>query len=136
MSYKIRLFCDSCGATSPESDTLKNARQIAEAGGWQTVRHLGQHLCNPCALSVSNEKVTPPRRRTQEDIMRESWAAKVARMKIALNLRRSGKTLRDVGDAIGVSSSRAKQLISHGEIAELNGWAHPNPRLEGFSPKA
>lgn len=50
------------------------------------------------------------------------------RQRIALEMRRTGKKLHEIGDALGISTTRARQLIERAQfIEEQSAWAEGLP---------
>lgn len=132
MTYSVFLRCDTCGAESPEAPSTQEARLVAEKGGWFSVRHLGKHYCRACGVPVQSPPPAP--RRTWASLRAEQWAGKREKLKILLNLRRKGKTLRECGEAIGVSAERARGLLKQAEQAETRGWTYRDHN--GFFPNS
>lgn len=132
MSYTYLITCNGCRKESPKSQTLKAASEIAKNEDWVFVRHLGEHYCKDCATTAANED------RSKSVVAQlkssEIRAKKVERLKILLRIRESGKTVRECGEALGVSPGRAHQLIKEAEQMAARGWMAKNTAQDGTMP--
>ena len=80
------------------------------------------HHCPDCA--PKHKPTARAKNPTKEEAVAMRWAPTCARLKMALRLRRAGSTLKECGDALGVSGSRAAQLIAQADRTERHGWKH------------
>lgn len=108
MSYTYAMTCDNCGKSTEPKDSKAKLRSLCDQGGWLQVRHTGKHYCRSCRCEHEQKAKRP--RPTFEQRKEVLAAEKRTRLEVAGRLRANGLTYKQVGDALGVSATRAAQM--------------------------
>lgn len=111
----------------PEINRATQARNLREADAMVTDLIAIMTDANPDSFSVDLELVLPPEalahKVAAEQLRSEAAAAQTAAAlesrRAALALRENGYTLRDIGEALGVSYQRAHQLVQEAQNEPL-----------------